>query len=253
MPEIPEIQVIIDGIKNEVIEKTVDDIVVFDDRRVDANIIALKGRTLTDVFRNGKAIILAFDPLFLMFHLRLHGFVRVVNSVDTPERGWIVALKLEDKYLVLGDTRKLAEARIIRESDLKDSPDAWNISREEFKDVVSSPAAIKSVLLNQNKILGLGNRYVDEILWRSHIHPKVKGVNLSEEEIDILFENMKKVLKEAYEMGGDEHYTDVYGNAGRWQASVHGKKTCPVCGSPLKKVKVGGRTSYICPKCQVER
>ena len=253
MPEIPEIQVIVDGIKEEALGKKVEDIVIFDGRRVDDNIALLKGNTLIDVFRNGKAIILVFDPLLLMFHLRLHGFVRVVDTVSEPEKGWIVALKMGDKYLVLGDTRKLAEARLIDKSTLKTSPDAWNISREEFREVVSSPAAIKSILLNQDKILGLGNRYVDEILWRSHIHPTVKGSHLSDEEIDTLFDNMKSVLKEAYEMGGDEHYTDVYGNAGRWQASVHGKKVCPVCGTPLKKVKVGGRTSYVCPKCQVER
>ena len=252
MPEIPEIQVIVDGIEKEVVGSQVEDIIVFDGRRVDDNIKQVVGTSLESVRRHGKAIILQFGDTTVMFHLRLHGFVRIVDDISFPEKGWIVAFHMGDKYLVLGDTRKLAEAKLVTEDELKTSPDASQIDENTFKDIVSSSGTIKSTLMNQEKILGLGNRYVDEILWRAHIHPTKKGKDLTDDEIHKIFITMKEVLDEAYRQGGDEHYTDVYGNPGRWSSSVHGKKVCPVCGTPLKKVKVGGRTSYICPKCQPE-
>ncbi|NOZ91872.1 hypothetical protein GM182_04125 [bacterium 3DAC] len=252
MPEIPEVQVIVDGIKDEVVGKEVGDVTIFDGRRVDEDIDKIVGLTLKDAYRHGKAIILDFDDIKLMFHLRLHGFVRVTDDISSPEKGWIVAFNMGDKYLVLGDTRKLAEAKLVTDEDFKTSPDAVQIDETTFKSIVSSSGAIKSTLMNQEKILGLGNRYVDEILWRSHIHPTKKGKDLTDDEIHKIFVTMKEVLDEAYSQGGDEHYTDIYGNPGKWSASVHGKKVCPVCGTPLKKIKVGGRTSYICPKCQPE-
>ena len=252
MPEIPEIDVIIDGINKECINKNVDNVVIFDPRRVDPNVTQVVDKKLIDVFRYGKAIILGFDSLMLMLHLRLNGFVRVVEDISNPPKSWIMALVMGKNKLVLGDTRKLAEARVIDKSYFNDIPDAAFIDEITFHKIISAPRHVKSILMDQGKILGLGNRYVDEVLWRTRIHPKKKGNTLSDDEIHKLFLNIKDVLQESYALGGDEHYTDVYGNPGKWTASVHGKKVCPVCGTPLKKVKVGGRTSYICPKCQPE-
>ncbi len=252
MPEIPEIEVIIDGIRDEVLGARVKDIIVFDDRRVD-ELDIVKGRILRDVVRNGKAIILKFGDIWVRFHLRLTGFVRIVNTAYPVEKGWIVGFFMDnDKLLILGDKRKLAEARIITADDIKTAPDAMNITEEEFISIVRTSKAIKSTLMDQNKILGLGNRYVDEILWRSKVHPARKGNSLTQEELNRIFVNMKEILQEAYNLGGDEHYTDVYGNNGKWSASVHGKKVCPICGATLQKIKIGGRTSYICPNCQKE-
>lgn len=252
MPEIPEIDVIIDGINKECINKYVDKVVVFDSRRVDPKVMQVIGKKLIDVFRYGKAIILRFDSLMLLWHLRLNGFVRVIDDISNPAKSWIMALVMGEDKLVLGDSRKLAEAKVIDKSYFHDVPDAAFIDESTFRELVSAPRYIKSILMDQSKILGLGNRYVDEVLWRTHIHPKKKGNTLKDDEIHKLFLNIKDVLQESYALGGDEHYTDVYGNPGNWTASVHGKKVCPVCGTPLKKVKIGGRTSYICPRCQPE-
>jgi len=253
MPEIPEVETIISGIRKELIGQPVQDILVFDERRVSPGIEVIKGKKLRDVRRRGKAIYLIFDDNILEWHLKLDGFVRLFFEPIEPEKPWIIGLSFPKGLLILGDKRKLATANVVPRIPMQDVPDALEIEYENFRNLLeSSKKTIKSLLMDQKLIGGIGNRYADEILWRSGVHPESKANKLSEEVVKKLYFTMKEVLQEAVELGGDEHYTDIYGNPGRWSASVHGRKVCPVCGTELVKVKVGGRTSYICPKCQIK-
>ncbi len=253
MPEIPEVETIIRGIRNELLGQPVKDVLVFDSRRVSSDIDVLKDSVLQDVRRRGKAIYLVFGDNILEWHLKLGGFVRLLDEPVQPEKAWIMGLSFPRGLLILGDVRKLATAKIVSQIPLADTPDALDIGFDDFKKILrNSRKAIKSLLMDQKILGGIGNRYADEILWRAKVHPESKAHKITDEAVKNIYESMREVLLEALELGGDEHYTDIYGNPGRWSSSVHGRKICPVCGTELVKVKVGGRTSYICPKCQVK-
>ena len=115
---------------------------------------------------------------------------------------------------------------------------------------------IKSVLLDQNIIVGIGNIYADEILFLSKINPLKKCNLITKEEAENIIKYTKKVLEAAIEKGGTtiRTYSSVDGVHGLFQNElfVHGKdkNNCPICNTKIEKIKVGGRGTYYCPKCQ---
>jgi formamidopyrimidine-DNA glycosylase len=129
-------------------------------------------------------------------------------------------------------------------------PDAMAISRSDFFSVISrSKSAIKSALMNQNLIAGIGNIYADEILFQSGVHPTVKALCLDDENYRELYMNMHKVLKRAVERKADPNkMPDNYLLPHRYK---DGK--CPRCKGEFKTEKVGGRTAYYCPNCQKKK
>ena len=115
---------------------------------------------------------------------------------------------------------------------------------------------IKSVLLDQNIIVGIGNIYADEILFLSKINPLKKCNLITKEEAENIIKYTRKVLEAAIEKGGTtiRTYSSVDGVHGLFQNElfVHGKdkNNCPICNTKIEKIKVGGRGTYYCPKCQ---
>jgi formamidopyrimidine-DNA glycosylase len=128
-------------------------------------------------------------------------------------------------------------------------PDAFEIGRETFRSVVKkSRGALKSTLMNQNIIAGLGNIYADEVLFQSKIHPKKPANKLKDDSIDRLFRNMKKVLKKAVQWRADpQKFPATYLLPYRDE-----ENDCPLCGAKIRTVKVSGRTAYFCPRCQAK-
>jgi formamidopyrimidine-DNA glycosylase len=136
-------------------------------------------------------------------------------------------------------------------------PDPFEISPRRFIDMVHfKNKSIKSFLLDQSLISGLGNIYVDESLFRAQIHPLTRTRDLSETRVRVLYQMIRKVLGQAIRKqgstlknyrrpdgkpGGFQNFHQVYGRAG---------KPCPVCGSPIEKIRVSGRGSHFCPFCQ---
>jgi formamidopyrimidine-DNA glycosylase len=115
---------------------------------------------------------------------------------------------------------------------------------------------IKSALLDQKIVVGLGNIYVDESLFKAGVHPERVASSLTEQEIDVLFEKIIETLTEAVEKGGStvRTYVNSQGEMGMFQLQhfVYGRKgqDCKVCGTPLIKTVVGGRGTVFCPTCQ---
>ena len=115
---------------------------------------------------------------------------------------------------------------------------------------------IKTILLDQSIVVGIGNIYANEILYLSNINPLVPGKNLNDKEIENIIKNTKEVLEKAIKKGGTtiRSYTSVDGVHGLFQQElyVHGRENekCRNCGTIIVKTKVGGRGTYYCPKCQ---
>lgn len=113
---------------------------------------------------------------------------------------------------------------------------------------------IKSALLDQTIVSGIGNIYVDEILFMSRIHPLEIAKNLSRDKVEEIINHSKVVLNKAISLGGTtiKSFTSSHSISGRFQNEllVHTKTSCPECSKEITKIKVGGRTSYICEDCQ---
>ncbi len=119
-------------------------------------------------------------------------------------------------------------------------------------------AAIKSVILNQEIMSGVGNIYADESLWRAKIHPEVAACDLSVKKIGALIDAATQVMAEAVEVGGtsfDAMYINVNGESGFFETSLaaYGQEgePCPRCGRQIRRIAFGNRSSHFCPKCQV--
>jgi formamidopyrimidine-DNA glycosylase len=122
----------------------------------------------------------------------------------------------------------------------------------------SRKAAIKSVILNQEIMSGVGNIYADESLWRAKIHPEIPACDLSVRKIGSLIDAATTVMAEALKAGGtsfDALYINVNGESGFFETSLaaYGQEhePCPRCGREIRRIAFGNRSSHFCPKCQV--
>jgi formamidopyrimidine-DNA glycosylase len=117
---------------------------------------------------------------------------------------------------------------------------------------------IKSYLLDQRFIAGIGNVYVQDILWHAKLHPNRKANSLQHEDISRLHHAIQRVLREGIKYGPGPGEQDVWGNRGGWgkepewpQIAYKTGKACPRCNGPIDELRVGNTTSYLCSQCQV--
>ncbi len=114
---------------------------------------------------------------------------------------------------------------------------------------------IKSFLLNQKNVAGIGNFYIHDILFDAGIHPLRKIPSLTNEEIEALYQSMRSLLSKSVELGGSRYEKDFYGNYGKFNAEEHFRVgyndgQCPICNTQVQKIKTGSTSSYVCPNCQ---
>lgn len=182
-------------------------------------------------------------------------------------------VKEENSYLYYNDLRQFGWIKIVESSKLNDEgffrdlgPEPFvgqassgqaHLSLELFKQIVSkSNLAIKVLLMDQKKISGVGNIYANDALFEAKIDPRRKAKDLSESEIKKLYDAMLKVLKDGLKYGGatEINFVNVLGQEGGYQNHflVYGREgeQCRVCKTPIKKIKLSGRGTYFCPKCQ---
>jgi formamidopyrimidine-DNA glycosylase len=126
-------------------------------------------------------------------------------------------------------------------------PDALQISLDDFQEALSgSRASIKSALMNQQIVAGIGNVFSDEILFQAGVHPARKAGDLDEKTLKSLFKAMGKVLDKAIQAGADpDRFPKSFILSHR-----HGDEKCPKCSGRIKSKKISGRTAFFCPKCQ---
>ena len=175
--------------------------------------------------------------------------------------------KLDDgNELRYMDVRKFGKMHLIEKNKIKEIGPLIELGKEPWdkeltvrylKNMFSKKKLpIKSVLLDQSIIVGIGNIYADEILFKSGISPLRRCNKISKNQCDEIVSNTRKVLDRAYKLGGPtiKSFTSSEGVHGLFQneLEVHGKvgEKCPKCGNIIKKIRVGGRGTYYCSKCQ---
>lgn len=275
MPELPEVNTVIKILKEEVLNKCIDKVVIFHRNSIlnDENyfIDNLKDKTILDIKRLGKYIIFILsDDKVLISHLRMEG--KYFYSLDDSRKfnkHDIAKFIFEDKSsLTYNDVRKFGILKVSSIDTYLKEPPLSNVGPEPFSisDInylvnkykkINKP--IKEVLLDQSIMSGIGNIYADEILFASKIHPLTLAKDLNKNEIDTILKNSITILNKAIASGGStiKSYHPKEGISGLFQEklNVYNKegKPCPSCRTALRKIKVGGRGTTFCPKEQIRK
>lgn len=268
MPELPEVETIRNQIKSELIGKGLNSVEILDlsffrkQRYLSFDLLVYQ--KVRDISRKGKYLLFYFESHGLLWHLGLTGnLILLDKALNMPDLRFLrLVLHFEDRSLGYFDIRKFGKMKTFELSSLPEEIkslgfDAYDISLEDFKELVKKLRRnLKVFLLEQRYVAGLGNIYVDEILFRAGLSPKRTTDSLSEKEILRLFETMKKVLKEAISLRGSSvrDFFDAEGRLGEFQKKhlVYGKRghPCAVCNTPLSYEKIMQRGTTFCRVCQ---
>jgi formamidopyrimidine-DNA glycosylase len=277
MPELPEVETVRIGLERQIAGSAIEDVVVgdfpgvIDGLSVEQFRRSVIGRSFTKLERRGKYLLLGITgDLSIMVHLRMTGQLLVVKSDDPATRFERLRLDLADGLqLRFADQRKFGRVALFTPDDVR-ALDA-RLGIEPLSDAFTSGwlkcalknrfGMIKPLLLDQRFIAGIGNIYADEALYRAGIHPMSSAGSLSTEQIVRLHREIRLVLRESINRRGTtfSSYRDSSGESGTNQYSllVYGLgrlgHPCVNCGATLVCITVGGRSSHICPACQVLR
>ncbi len=267
MPELPEVETIARGLHALVQNRGVESVSVLNAgmlRAGDPN--RLPGRTITHVSRRAKLLLVHLDQGdCLVFHLKMTGRVWVASpGQGLPKHTHLVCGLGGGDRLVFEDTRRFGFFGIYAPEDLAAwsfyaslGPEPLQSTPEELaKRLGTRRAGVKSLLLNQTVLAGIGNIYADESLFAARIHPASLAANIPLAKRVQLCSELRRILLEAIAAGGStiSDYRNAYGKSGIFQDNfqVYGKKgePCPACGRTLEAERVAGRTSTHCPRCQ---
>ena len=272
MPELPEVETVVRGLRAKVVGRIIRKVNIYYENIIEYPDVCsfqekIKNQKINEINRYGKWIIFVLDRYYLLSHLRMEGKYFLKPKGATLEKHEHVSFVLDnDIELRYMDVRKFGKMQLIEKENInKIGPflemglEPWDKKlntlylKEKF---LRKKLPIKSCLLDQRIIVGIGNIYADEILFLSKINPLKEANSLSFEELERIIDNTKLVLEKAIEKGGTtiRSYTSLNGIHGLFQQElyVHSKEgqKCLICGSDILKIKVGGRGTYYCPKCQ---
>lgn len=259
MPELPEVETFKRYLDNTSLHQPISGVDVrsaYVLKGVSARELArrLKGRCFESSRRRGKHLFVRTNgDLWLRLHFGMTGSLDYVRRDEEPSKTARVIFRFHDNYrLVFDDQRKFGEIGLSRDVDefLRNrglGPDALDISLWQFKMILQKHrGAVKSILLNQKLIAGIGNIYADEILFRARTHPATQAARLSDDDVGRLFRATRYVLQKAIESRAD---ADLMPKS--WLLTHRGKHgKCPRCGRKIESVRIGGRTSWFCAHCQ---
>ena len=268
MPELPEVETVKEKLKKELLHKRINDIKILYDGIIatDLNDFKknIKNQEIIDMTRRGKFLVFELSDYYLVSHLRMEGKYFIKDKDDEISKHDHVVFYFDNFVLTYNDTRKFGKMYLVTKDKLLiDTPlnklglEPWdnNLNSDYLKNRFNCNIAIKTLLLDQSIISGIGNIYADEILFLSKINPSKKGKELCIEELNNIIKNTKIVLEQGIKNRGTTiHSFSSLGIIGDNQSHllVHTREglPCTICGSIIKKIKVNGRGTYYCPVCQ---
>ncbi len=282
MPELPEVTTIVRNLKEQLLERIIISVIVREEKLVgfpediSTFIDEVCGKKILDINRRGKYILIKLgdelgedivDGKLLVIHLRMTGKLLIKDGTEECDKHTHIIFRLDNgQDLRFNNIRKFGRVYLIDEDRLEDAgglaelgpePLADDLTPEVFRSMLKRrKAGIKSLLLNQKFIAGVGNIYADEALFRAGINPGKKADSLSEQEMDRLYYALREVLQQGIKYNGTtfSDYVNALGKAGDFQHKLlvyqkQGEK-CPRCGHEITREKIGGRSSHYCPHCQ---
>jgi len=267
MPELPEVETVKETLKKQILNKVIKDVKVLyepiiQEPNVNEFIKKIKNQKIIDIKRRGKWLLFELDDYYLLSHLRMEGKYFIKNGEPITKHQHVI-FYLNDLELRYNDTRKFGRMYLLDKDkafDLKPlnelGLEPWDnsLSVGYLKSKLNKKIPIKTALLDQSIITGIGNIYDDEILFRSKINPNRSSNTLSNKELEQIIINTRITLEKAIELGGTTilSYTSSEGVHGRFQNEllIHTKEECPICKRKVTKIKINGRGTYYCENCQ---
>jgi formamidopyrimidine-DNA glycosylase len=270
MPELPEITVIARQMNREITGKHISDVESRQPKNLNMPVPKFvkiaKGKTVKAVASKGKWIFIKLDPAYYIFINRgMNADILHFTSNQKLPPKYQFKLTFSDRTGFTIQFQWFGYIHLVPEKDLTKhkltarlgiSPTDEKFTLEHFKKMLTNrKARIKNFLIDQKNIAGIGNVYVQDILFKAKLHPNRKISTLSEEEINNLCTAIQTILNRSIQLGGLAYERDFYGQKGKFTANefLVGYKTgkpCPTCKTPIIKIKTGSTSSYICPKCQ---
>ncbi len=273
MPELPEVETLRRSLVDRVMGRTIVGVrpgsfpAIMGEHGITAGTARIVGRTIVRLRRRGKYLLIDLDnETTLMVHLRMTGTLLAVSRATPPLRFEHLALELDNGIdLRYTDQRKFGRVIPLLPADVRQlqrrlgpEPLSRGFTAARLQSALARRSGkLKSVLLDQLLIAGLGNIYVDEALFRARLHPERGARDLSETEVKRLHRAVRTVLREGLQRRGTtfSSYRDAAGESGGNQSNlrVYGRGVnapCLRCGRPLQRLVVGGRGTTFCPRCQ---
>lgn len=281
MPELPEVETIKLGLQKYLVNGRIIDIKIKSPKIFQGNKKDIIGAKVIHIKRVGKVLIIELSNDYaLAIHLKLTGQIiyqgkETKNIHLSDKTGGILPSKYtrvifyldRGARLFFNDLRMFGWIKVVKKNELKDLPFFKEMGPEPLKDLTSdrffnilksSASPVKIVLMDQKKIGGIGNIYANEALFLARIDPRRKANKLTDKEAHKLYAAILDVLKKGLEYGGssDVNYVNALGQDGHYQQHflVYGRrgKKCFGCPGVVEKIKIRGRGTYYCPKCQYQ-
>lgn len=273
MPELPEVETVKRTLERYLLDREIETVDVYYEKMI-ANTTKkifqekLKGQKIVKLSRRGKWLIFELEDYDLVSHLRMEGKYFFKDPTEPVSKHEHVVFRLDNhKDLRYHDTRKFGRMYLFSKQEMYEQKplsevgkEPWDDSLDEYylKGVLKNKKIpIKTALLDQSIIAGIGNIYADEILFLSRIHPLSSSCKLTKKDCRKIIDSTRTILKEAIDMGGTtiRSYESEKGVHGRFQQNllIHTKLVCSSCNAEVEKIFVGGRGTYFCKKCQKKR
>ncbi|UNC91597.1 DNA-formamidopyrimidine glycosylase [Candidatus Contubernalis alkaliaceticus] len=272
MPELPEVETIKESLKETISFKKIKEVEVFCAKLIKFPEVLqfvkdIKNKKIKSLERRGKYLIikLTFNTN-LVVHLGMTGQLIYSDLPLQMDKHTHLLFHFEDNtVLQYRDVRKFGCLWLVKDGCLRfvsglaqlgPEPLSQEFSMEYFNTILNKKSIIKYLLLSQNNLAGLGNIYVDEILFRAGISPERTAADLSLKEREKLYHTIRSVLEEAIRARGTSvvNYIDSDGKKGSFQDFLRVYRRtgelCFVCSTPIKRIVLAGRGTYFCPKCQ---
>jgi formamidopyrimidine-DNA glycosylase len=259
MPELPEVEIFKRYLDATSLHQRIDDVdvrntYILKETSVRELARRLKGRRFESSRRHGKHLFVRADgELWLRLHFGMTGSLQYFkNDEQAPRHARVLFVFANNHRLAFDDQRQFGQIGLLRDVDefLKErelGPDALDLGLGEFRKILEKHrGAVKSILMNQRLISGIGNIYADEILFRARIHPATQIARLNDTALTKLFRATHYVLERAITARVNTNQIPR-----SWLLPRRGKGgKCPRCGRRLKSATIGGRTAWFCPHCQ---
>lgn len=259
MPELPDVEIFKNYMDATSLHQKIKDISVENSKVLDSispqklNKV-LKNHSFESTVRHGKYLFAKTgDNACLVLHFGMTGSLKYFKNQEQANEYIRVLFTFTNGYYLGYISQRMLGRVGVTESvekyieKQKLGPDALNIKYDDFKGIFNrSRGAVKTTLMNQNLIAGIGNIYADEILFHSKIHPNTPVGKLDGKVTERLFHNIRKILNKAVKYHANPaEFPDSYFLPHRNEG-----QSCPVCGARIKTMKISGRTAYFCPTCQ---
>lgn len=277
MPELPEVETVRAQLAGILPGLTVAAVTIRRAASFPGGAVPLIGRSVMAVRRYSKLLVVDFSGGYsLTIHLKMTG--RVIIESGRPPEGWDidypthkhthVTMRFTNGYrLFFHDQRTFGYLRMVPTAEVEQLPYIRtlgpeffrNLTREQFLTAVrAGTRAIKTILLDQQRVGGVGNIYANEALWCARIHPETAGKNLSAAAAGRLFDCLEQIMRQAIAWQGasSDNFRNAFGQKGtvqqHFQVYDRSGQPCSRCGAGIRKYQMAGRGTFYCPGCQVK-